>query len=108
MKYSKDDRICLIDNLRGILIVLVVFGHAITYYESPIRDYLYQFIYSFHMPAFAFVSGLCHPKKVQYKKLIILMFQYISLQTVFLCFESIVKNKTIELQYHVPSYNVKP
>lgn len=102
VKNIKDERIYLIDNLRGILIFLVVFGHAITYYESPIKNYLYQFIYSFHMPAFAFVSGLCHPKKIQYKKLIMLMVQYISLQTVFLIFESIVQNKAIELQYHVP------
>lgn len=48
-----------IDNARFILIALVVFGHVL----EPLLDAhpwlgtCYRFVYSFHMPAFAFLSG---------------------------------------------------
>ena len=49
------------DNYKGILILLVVFGHFIYTYASKKPDSLahdlYIFIYSFHMPAFIFCSG---------------------------------------------------
>jgi fucose 4-O-acetylase-like acetyltransferase len=46
------------DNARLALITLVVFGHCL----EPMRgvapiDTLYRFVYLFHMPAFAFLSG---------------------------------------------------
>ena len=53
-------RIAIWDNYRGILIALVVLGHAI----SPMRNEniylggLYDFIYTFHMPAMLLVSAL--------------------------------------------------
>lgn len=47
-----------LDNIKGLLIILVVVGHAIQYclptYEMNI---VFRFIYSFHMPLFFFVSG---------------------------------------------------
>ncbi|QLK85688.1 acyltransferase family protein [Staphylococcus sp. 17KM0847] len=47
------------DNARAILITLVVFGHLIQPYTSdqPFLTALYLLIYSFHMPAFLFISG---------------------------------------------------
>ena len=49
------------DNYKGILILLVVFGHFIFTYAANIPESLaqdlYIFIYSFHMPAFIFCSG---------------------------------------------------
>lgn len=53
------ERIHFFDNLKGILIFLVVFGH----YALPVHsasdtlNALYGFIYIFHMPLFVFVSG---------------------------------------------------
>jgi fucose 4-O-acetylase-like acetyltransferase len=51
-------RLLYIDNLKGILILLVVLGHCI---QNALPDYennlLFRFIYSFHMPLFIFVSG---------------------------------------------------
>lgn len=50
-----------IDNLKGILIFLVVFGHLIlpsALKESGICYEIFTFIYFFHMPIFIFVSGL--------------------------------------------------
>ena len=47
------------DNARFACIVLVVLGHATTRltYDSEIALGLYLLIYSFHMPAFAIISG---------------------------------------------------
>lgn len=42
------------DNLRFILMFLVVFGHFLALQDEYS---LYRFIYSFHMPAFIFISG---------------------------------------------------
>lgn len=48
-----------IDNIRGILLFLVVFGHALELLKisSPITAYVYNFIYMFHMPVFIFITG---------------------------------------------------
>ncbi len=45
------DRIPWIDMAKGIGIILVIFAHA------PIPSFVQQFIYSFHMPLFFFLSG---------------------------------------------------
>lgn len=48
------------DNVKALLIFLVVLGHFVTQYtgSSELCRSLFIFIYSFHMPAFIFVSGL--------------------------------------------------
>lgn len=66
-KLSKqsEGRIAYFDILKGIGIVLVVYGHCIQYGnggeflsgERFFEDSIFQFIYSFHMPLFMFVSG---------------------------------------------------
>ena len=47
------------DRIRGILIVLVVLGHAIQYTPGVdcFRNHLWNYIYSFHMAAFIAISG---------------------------------------------------
>lgn len=46
------------DNIKGILIFLVVFSHFLWDYQSnETIKYIVQGIYLFHMPAFIFVSG---------------------------------------------------
>lgn len=49
----------LIDNLKVVLMILVVFGHVIEYYinSSDLLMGIYVFIYIFHMPLFVFISG---------------------------------------------------
>ena len=49
----------LFDNIRGILILLVVLGHALEYFrlENDVGKFVYVFIYLFHMPVFIFISG---------------------------------------------------
>lgn len=46
------------DNLKGLLIVLVVLGHFFfEYMELPAAEAAMYYVYSFHMPAFLLVSG---------------------------------------------------
>lgn len=57
------ERIPYFDNLKYVLVVLVVVGHAITPMAEasmgePLVKSLYDWIYLFHMPAFVFISGL--------------------------------------------------
>lgn len=63
------NRIIWLDNLKGVLILLVVLGHAIQAI-NPVsfqQDPLFLFIYSFHMPLFMFVSGYaCSRAKVEW------------------------------------------
>lgn len=52
------ERLYYIDNLKGILILLVILGHCV---QFTVQDFdhhpLFRFIYSFHMPLFMAVSG---------------------------------------------------
>lgn len=51
-------RLNYIDNLRGMLIIIVVLGHAIQYLDSDFdHNIVFRYIYSFHMPLFIFISG---------------------------------------------------
>lgn len=56
---SKTNRDYLFDNLKLLLIFLVVFGHTMEQYiiSNVIIRSVYEFIYIFHMPLFVFVSG---------------------------------------------------
>lgn len=59
---SGNARMAEVDVLRGLLAIAVVLGHAVQQYETVIGQSwlaVKVFIYSFHMPAFVFVSGFC-------------------------------------------------
>lgn len=62
-RYTKDSamrRIEWIDIVKGVLIILVVFGHFIlkARHSHESVSTVFNLIYLFHMPAFVFVSGL--------------------------------------------------
>jgi fucose 4-O-acetylase-like acetyltransferase len=61
-------RILWLDNLKGVLIFLVVLGHCIQFTsQDPDSDRLYNFIYSFHMPLFMFLSGYaCYKSDISF------------------------------------------
>ena len=66
------NRIALWDNLKFILITLVVAGHfadQLTDY-SAIYSSIYLFIYAFHMPLFIFISGYFHSDRNTTKKVL--------------------------------------
>lgn len=60
-KYVKT-RIALWDNLKFVLILLVVIGHFSKFFQNDSSIYrsVFLFIYAFHMPLFLFISGLFH------------------------------------------------
>lgn len=45
------------DNVKFLLIVLVVFGHAIFLIKNPTFALLYKLVYLFHIPCFVLVAG---------------------------------------------------
>ena len=58
---TQSNRIAYWDNLKAILIFLVVLGHIVP--ECGAITYWLRFaIYTFHMPAFVFVSGFFSKK----------------------------------------------
>jgi len=61
------ERLYLFDNLKAMLITLVVLGHVFELITSSLLDVAYSFIYMFHMPLFIFCSGYFakhNPKKI--------------------------------------------
>lgn len=60
---QQSDRLYKLDNLKGILAILVVLGHIIndnTNETAPAYRAMFLFIYSFHMPLFLFIAGYFH------------------------------------------------
>lgn len=49
----------LMDNMKAVMLFLVAFGHVLDVYKSDgsIELYLMKYIYLFHMPLFAFITG---------------------------------------------------
>lgn len=63
-------RIYKYDNVKALLIFLVVLGHMTTDYvsDSELVRWTTLWIYSFHMPAFIFISGLVHKQYITEKR----------------------------------------
>ncbi len=68
MRSNVKQRIYKLDNFRAILIILVVLGHACQFLIFKFNNIGFLLIYTFHMPAFAFLTGICsktgEPKKI--------------------------------------------
>ena len=58
------------DNLKFILVFLVVVGHMSDFYSDKFTAArgIFMFIYSFHMPLFLFVSGMFSKKNIEEKR----------------------------------------
>lgn len=91
-----------IDNIRAILIFLVVFGHLLETVELPLKSFIYSGIYVFHMPAFAFVSGMCHKKTTGEKLLLKYLFPYLLFQVIYVLFENKIMHNSFEMQFSMP------
>ena len=76
------------DNIKFILITLVVFGHFLELIDGPTSDNLYRVIYLFHIPAFIFITGYFakfNPGKIV-RNLII---PYVILQSLYLPYHNL-------------------
>lgn len=67
------------DNIKGILIILVVFGHFLELCpKTQFTKAIYLLIYSFHMPCFLFISGYFatySPRRIGYLAIVYAVFQ---------------------------------
>ena len=91
-----------IDNMRAILIFLVVFGHLLEIMPFQHSNVIYQFVYVFHMPGFALLSGLCWKKGNTENVFRKLIYPYMVFQTLYTIFQYYVLKNEVTLQYTVP------
>lgn len=91
---AKTERVYLWDNVKALLIFLVVFGHAILPFRlrSDFIGGAYIWLNTFHMPLFIFVTGLFSKRTVNAEKLnhtkiisYIMIFYFMKI-TVSLCY----------------------
>lgn len=91
-----------IDNIRAILIFLVVLGHLIEIVNFPLKSFIYSEIYLFHMPAFVFVSGMCHKKLTGEKLLRRYFLPYLFFQIIYVWVENTVIHNSFPVQFAMP------
>lgn len=83
------------DNAKWILMFLVVFGHVIQpFKDQHVYSVLYQWVYTFHMPAFIIVSGYFAQAKLNkayvgklFKKLLL---PYLSFQAIYTIYYALI------------------
>ncbi|NLN65144.1 MAG: acyltransferase family protein [Clostridiaceae bacterium] len=103
---SERERVPYWDNIKGILILLVVFGHFIWgYMGTGLAGVILSFIYIFHMPAFVFVSGFLSKSEHSRSKqsLIKLALIYILFNTTIMIVSVAVFGSSFQLL--TPSYS---
>ena len=90
------------DNLKAVLIFLVVFGHVLELMLWRRPFVAYTFIYLFHMPLFVFCSGYFakyNPKKILTK----LIGAYVIFQFLYILFSrTVLGNRDLPFQFSTP------
>lgn len=77
------------DNIRFLLIFCVLLGHFIELFPGDFASALYKIIYSFHMPAFLFLTGFF--ARFDRRKIVLnLIYPYILFQILYQFFDTIV------------------
>jgi Fucose 4-O-acetylase and related acetyltransferases len=93
-------RIWFFDNMKAILIFFVVLGHVIGPDRIP---FLFQFIYLFHMPLFAFCSGYLakyNPEKI----LTDMVYPYVVFQALFLAYDVFYVGGEEVMSFAIPAW----
>ncbi len=92
------------DNIRFLLILLVVFAHLLESVPSSMtKTLLYRNIYAFHMPAFIFLFGYFasfSPRKLAFRWVI----PYFVFQVLYILFSQQVLGKNIAMQFTTPHW----
>lgn len=90
------------DNLKGMLIILVVVGHMLELVmDKGISKYLYEWIYTFHMPLFVFISGYFY--HFNFKKLFCnLIYPYVIFQFLFCLFSRLILGSSQAVNFTKP------
>lgn len=77
------------DNIRFLLIFLVLMGHFMELFQGEFTSGLYKLIYSFHMPAFLFLTG--YFARFDRRKIAFgLIYPYILFQILYRIFDALV------------------
>jgi len=101
---TKDKDIKL-NNIKGILILLVIFGHFLSSFQKDFKG-IYLFIYSFHMPLFVLLSGY-FAKRVKISKIINFLLILAIFQPLYKAFLYLIKEeKRFRLEPDVPYYHL--
>lgn len=92
-----------IDNIKCLLIFMVVFGHLLELFMKgrETEKLLYLLIYSFHMPLFAFTTGVFarfHPEKIRRH----MIYPYVVFQLLYLLFANVALGEEKPLQLTTP------
>lgn len=97
----------LMDNVRAILIILVVLGHILSSmrYNNELINSIYIFIYTFHMPAMVFISGYFskNPEKIRRNAFVTILIPYLILNIVSYIYKLLV----IKVEFY-PFHIFKP
>lgn len=98
-----NQRLYKFDNVRVLLIFLVVLGHFLELYrDNETVSQVYRVIYSFHMPLFLFISGY-FAKFDKNKVLINWVFPYVLFQFIYIMFDkTVLMNPDRALQFTEP------
>lgn len=96
-------KIVKLNNIKGILIILVVLGHLMEVIKTDYY-YFYTFIYSFHMPVFIFISGYL-AKHASIKKISNYLLIYFIFQSLYLILLNSLKIQH-NSRYEVPYYHL--
>lgn len=91
------------DNLRFLLIFLVLMGHFMELFKGEFTSNLYKIIYSFHMPAFLFLTG--YFARFNRRKIVFqLIYPYILFQILYRIFDALLyKGKdTFTIKFGTP------
>lgn len=91
------------DNIKFILIALVVFGHFWELINGQAAGNLYRIIYLFHIPAFIFITGYFakfNPSRILFSFIV----PYVLLQILYLVFHAFVIQEaaSVSLQFTKP------
>lgn len=92
------------DNLKALLIFLVVFGHFLTPISKTdfIAKIIYMTIYIFHMPAFIYITGKF--AKPDIKKILKFLLLYIIFQIIYIPFLQYFDDPTITWSFITPQW----
>ena len=89
------------DTIRFILIFLVIVGHCMElFHKGWVRD-VYRVIYSFHIPAFIFITGM-FAEFDRHRIVKHLILPYLIFQPVYQHFHAYLFEKTVTFQYTTP------
>ena len=106
---STKSRNYFLDNYKAFLILLVVIGHFIEpcYTNTLFLTVLKWFIFSFHMPAFIFISGYFSKKDMGLEKLIQkLVIPYFVFELLYYFLYVFVIHKEIGLYFNCPKFSL--